>query len=129
MLFNIPVLNNHLMHHYYLHESNTKSTIMKYPAIITAVLTATTLSLSAQEKMKPEETEVWGPLPKVVTLATATSAPSDAIVLFDGKNLDQWVQADDKSPAKWTVANNQLSLISSMAILKPNDLLAIISCI
>ncbi len=102
---------------------------MKYPAIITAFLTATTLSLSAQEKMKPEETEVWGPLPKVVTPATATSAPSDAIVLFDGKNLDQWVQADDKSPAKWTVANNQLSLISSMAILKPNDLLAIISCI
>src|SRR5450432_3702882 len=55
---------------------------------------------------KPEDTEVWQPEPKVVTPgATPTAAPSDAIVLFDGKNLDEWVSAQDRSaPAKWTVA-------------------------
>jgi hypothetical protein len=37
-------------------------------------------------------------------------APSDAIVLFDGKNLDEWVSAQDKSPAKWIVADGVLTV-------------------
>ncbi|MBV9226866.1 MAG: DUF1080 domain-containing protein, partial [Acidobacteriaceae bacterium] len=66
-------------------------------------LLAMAAPLSAQ---KPEDTEVWEPVPKVVTPgATCTAAPSDAIVLFDGKNLDEWVSNKDKSPAQWTVAN------------------------
>ncbi len=62
-------------------------------------------SLSAQQAApKPEETEVWEPVPNIVTPgATDGAAPSDAIILFDGKNLDQWVSAQDKSPARWIV--------------------------
>lgn len=57
-------------------------------------------------QMKPEQTEVWKPVPAVVTPgATCGAAPSDAIVLFDGKNLDQWVTVQDHSPAKWSVHN------------------------
>jgi hypothetical protein len=60
---------------------------------------------------KPEDTEVWEPVPKVVTPgATCTAPPSDAIILFDGKNLDEWVSAQDKSPAKWTVADGILTV-------------------
>jgi hypothetical protein len=60
---------------------------------------------------KPEDTEVWEPVPKVVTPgATPGAAPSDAIVLFDGKNLDEWVSARDKSPAKWTVADGVMTV-------------------
>jgi hypothetical protein len=55
---------------------------------------------------KPADTEVWGPEPRIVTPgASDAAAPSDAIVLFDGKNLDQWVSARDSSAAKWNVAN------------------------
>ena len=55
---------------------------------------------------KPEATEVWQPVPKVVTPGVTVGAPpSDAVVLFDGKNLDDWVSVRDQSPAKWTVAN------------------------
>ncbi len=56
---------------------------------------------------RPEDTEVWTPVPRVVTPgATEGAPPSDAIVLFDGKNLDQWVAAKDaSSPAGWKVAN------------------------
>src|SRR6202007_1083210 len=51
---------------------------------------------------KPEDTEVWEPVPAIVTPGVTDSAPpSDAIVLFDGKNLDAWVSAQDHSPAKW----------------------------
>jgi hypothetical protein len=60
-------------------------------------------------KPKPEETEVWTPVPPVVTpspdQATPTPAPSDAIVLFDGKNLDEWVNVKGQTPATWTVAD------------------------
>jgi hypothetical protein len=60
---------------------------------------------------KPEDTEVWEPVPKVVTPgANNTAPPSDAIVLFDGKNLDEWVSNKDKSPAQWSVANGVLTV-------------------
>src|SRR5258705_12591637 len=60
---------------------------------------------------KPEDTEVWDPVPKVVTPGANNAAPpSDAIVLFDGKSLDEWVSAEDKAPAKWTVANGVLTV-------------------
>jgi hypothetical protein len=60
---------------------------------------------------KPEDTEVWVPEPKVVTPgATNTAPPSDAIVLFDGKNLEEWVSTQDKTPAKWIVANGVLTV-------------------
>jgi hypothetical protein len=76
---------------------------MKYSLLITALLAGTAFMANAQQA-KPEDTETWEPVPKVVTPgASVGEAPSDAIVLFDGKNLDQWVQNKDKSPAKWDV--------------------------
>ena len=30
--------------------------------------------------------------------------------LFDGKNLDEWVSAQDKSPARWTVADGAMTV-------------------
>ncbi len=48
----------------------------------------------ASSAARPEDTEVWEPVPAVVTpAATDAAPPSDAIVLFDGKNLDQWVSS------------------------------------
>jgi hypothetical protein len=60
---------------------------------------------------KPQDTEVWEPEPKVVTPGTPDSAPpSDAIILFDGKNLDQWVDTADRSPANWIVTNGAMTV-------------------
>ena len=51
--------------------------------------------------MKPEMTEIWEPEVTVVTPGkTSADAPSDAIILFDGKDLSQWVSAKDGSPAQ-----------------------------
>ena len=69
------------------------------------------LLLAQQPKPKPEDTEVWEPVPAVVTPgATCGAPPSDAIVLFDGKNLDQWVSAQDHTPAKWIVADGIMTV-------------------
>jgi len=79
-----------------------------------AILIAAAAPLSAQTAPaapKPQDTEVWEPVPKVVTPgANNTAPPSDAIVLFDGKNLDGWVSTKDKSPANWIVADGVLTV-------------------
>lgn len=64
------------------------------------------------QKMTPEMTETWEPEPQVVTPgATSAAAPSDAILLFDGKSLDKWVSTNNPaSPAKWTVANGAFTV-------------------
>ena len=61
--------------------------------------------------MKPQDTEVWEPEPKVVTPGAVDSAPpSDAIVLFDGKNLDEWVLTRGKAPADWIVKDGVMTV-------------------
>ena len=62
---------------------------------------------------KPEDTERWTPVPVIVAPGAPASdrPPADAIVLFDGENLDQWVATRDKSPAKWTVADRVMMVV------------------
>ena len=65
-------------------------------------------------KPGPKDTEVWEPVPPVVTPGATNSAPpSDAIILFDGTNLDQWVSVKDKSPADWKVADGVITVVKS----------------
>src|SRR3954470_18814962 len=63
---------------------------------------------------KPEETEIFAPqapLPKVVKPGkTFDIAPSDAIVLFDGKSLDEWVSTRGKTPAKWVLTDGVMTV-------------------
>ena len=72
---------------------------MKNFTLLLLALAAGSVTANAQEKkypeqmpMRPEMTEYWTPQPKhVVPGNRATqSAPSDAIVLFDGKDLSKW---------------------------------------
>lgn len=65
----------------------------------------------AQEMTKPQDTEQWTPRPAVVAPGVTDAAPpSDAIVLFDGRGLDEWVATRDKGPAGWTVADGLLTV-------------------
>lgn len=52
-------------------------------------------------KMKPAEIEVWEPKVPVVIPGSNNAPPSDAIVLFDGTHLNQWVNAKDSTEANW----------------------------
>ncbi len=77
-----------------------------------AALAILAVPLFAQQPAaKPQDTEVWEPVPKIVTPgATDSAPPSDAIILFDGKNLDEWVSAQDHTPARWFVADGVMTV-------------------
>jgi 2-keto-4-pentenoate hydratase/2-oxohepta-3-ene-1,7-dioic acid hydratase in catechol pathway len=56
------------------------------------------------------------PLPPVVNPGppgAPTPPPSDAVVLFDGKSLDNWHRIQDKTPARWRVANGYMEVVRS----------------
>lgn len=82
---------------------------MTTPSVVLAA--AIGLMAAAPAQNRPEDTEAWTPTPATVQPAsTAGQAPSDAIVLFDRDNLDQWVSAKDKSAAGWTVDGGVLTV-------------------
>ena len=61
----------------------------------------------------PKLTEVYSPVPPVVSPGkNCGDAPSDAIILFDGRNLDAWRSVKDTTaPAGWTVADGVLTVV------------------
>ncbi|MBS1509810.1 MAG: DUF1080 domain-containing protein [Bacteroidetes bacterium] len=75
-------------------------------------ITGAVYSSAAQQEVDPKLTEVWSPEPAKVTPGkTNTDAPSDAIVLFNGKNLDEWVSTKDTAkPAGWTVGKGMVTV-------------------
>ena len=76
---------------------------MRYKIILSCLLTGS--FFLAHSQTLPVEKDIFEPEPKVVTPGRAfVDPPSDAIVLFDGKNLDSWVSATDRSkPTQWEV--------------------------
>lgn len=67
-----------------------------------AISMAGSAGASAQDD--PKATEQWEPVPKVVTPGAKENAPpSDAVVLFDGRDLSGWEASKDHSPARWKV--------------------------
>ncbi len=107
-------------------------TSVKYSLAVAALFAATSLfaqtpaapqgagrqgAPGASGAPKPQDTEVWSPEPKVVTPgATAGAPPSDAIILFDGKNMDEWVQNNDKSPCKWLLADGVMTVVKARGV-------------
>ncbi|MEM6700343.1 MAG: DUF1080 domain-containing protein [Bacteroidota bacterium] len=67
------------------------------------------ISACAQKTLPPEATEVWEPVPRVVTPGMKNAPPSDAIVLFDGKNFDEWQHLNGKA-VQWTTDGTAMTV-------------------
>src|SRR5258708_30102561 len=82
---------------------------------------------AAQVDPKWEIHDRNGPVPVVVTPGTASTQdapgkpPSDAIVLFDGKDLSQWAVKKDGSPAKWKVENGYVEVVAKTGDMRTKD--------
>lgn len=56
---------------------------------------------SGEEPTKPEETEIYDPVPPTVNPTGKNGVPGDAIILFDGSNLEGWIHTKDSTAADW----------------------------
>jgi hypothetical protein len=81
--------------------------------ISAAIVSAAIPSAKAQQPQQdPKATEVWEPVPRVVTPGEGSRPPSDAIVLFDGRDLSEWASADG-GPAKWKVDDKAVTVVKN----------------
>lgn len=86
--------------------------VMKLKTV--TILTMASLISASSFGQHPDHTatEFYTPVPPVVTPGKIPGdAPSDAIILFDGKSLDGWVSTKDTTkPAAWTVSKGILTV-------------------
>jgi hypothetical protein len=66
-----------------------------------------------------EETEVWEPVPAVISVP-ANGIPSDAISLFNGKDLNQW-QGAEGGVAKWKIVDGALVVVPKTGDIKTKE--------
>jgi hypothetical protein len=64
-------------------------------------------------------TEVWDPVPSVISV-NENAIPSDAIVLFDGKDLNQW-QGAEQGSAKWRLIDNAMEVVPKTGDIKTKE--------
>ncbi len=60
------------------------------------------------------------PAPPVITPGTDSTAPSDAIVLFNGTDLSKWTSGDG-GPAKWVVRDGYMEAVKGSGPVKTAD--------
>lgn len=83
--------------------------VKKIALLLTTIMIAST---TFAQDGDPKATEFYSPVPKIITPGKVSSdAPADAIILFGGKNLDEWVSTSDTTkPAGWVVAKNVMNV-------------------
>jgi hypothetical protein len=60
-----------------------------------------------EEPTKPEGTEIWEPKPRIVSVDVSTRIPSDALVLFDGSDFNEWISATDSTTVNWNLNSDK----------------------
>lgn len=82
------------------------------------VSTAGMGQVQPRDSFDPKVTEVWDLKPKKVAAgSSAGEAPSDAIVLFDGKDLSKWSKMDG-SDARWEVKDGAVTVVKGAGDIK-----------
>ncbi len=75
-------------------------------AVLAATLPMGLLACAAEKSSRWQIHDPTRPLPPVVVPADQCGQPpSDAVILFDGKDLSAWQSSKDGGPAKWKVEN------------------------
>jgi len=70
-----------------------------------------------QTEVDPKLTEQWEPVPPVITPGLGSAPPSDAIVLFSGKDLSEWQHLDRGAP-KWSVSDGAFTVVNGSGNLR-----------
>lgn len=91
---------------------------MNYRAVILFFLISFSYATAvrADSLLPASVTEQWTPVPPVIT-SPAGGVPSDAVILFDGKNADAWAPVMPGSKG-WQVADGALVIVPKSGFLR-----------
>lgn len=84
----------------------TRPLLMAVGLLATAAVSAQANSDPARD---PAKTEVWTPVPASVATPPG-GAPSDAVVLFDGRDVSAW-ESEQGGRVPWSVADGALTVV------------------
>jgi hypothetical protein len=103
----------------YFSFSSTDPIMKRLIVFALCAVSATALGQGkTRDSMDPTVTEVWDLKPKKVTPGTNTGeAPSDAIVIFDGKDLSKWSNLAG-ADAKWEVKDGAFTVVKGAGDIK-----------
>src|SRR5258708_36394541 len=97
-----------------------------FSSLSTAILLSLAQLSVAQAPIKWKIHDLNRPLPPIVDPGTSSTqerpgrAPSDAVVLFDGKDLSKW-SAEDGMAAKWRVENGYMEVGAKTGYISTRD--------
>lgn len=80
--------------------------------LLTVFIALLSFALQAQERA------VFEPVPVRVAPSANGAPPSDAIVLFDGGNLDAWNRTADDGPARWRIEDGAMTVEQGVGTIK-----------
>lgn len=101
---------------------NTKSSFRFAEHLLLAFFTGTLVAIPSSRCLAQPDPN-WidhdrnRPMPPVITPAQPGKAPSDAVVLFDGKDLSHWVSMDG-SPTKWIVKDGYMECVKGSGYIR-----------
>src|ERR1051326_8697076 len=86
--------------------------------VLVVVILSVSIKAQVREVGDPKLSEVWQPEPRVITPGkTSQDAPSDAIVLFSGRDLSQWQDAKG-GDAKWKLKDDYWQIAPGTRIIQ-----------
>jgi hypothetical protein len=89
------------------------------PITIFIFLTLYNLNFS-QDKSTP--TEVWEPIPQKIEAYDFSKPPSDAIMLFDGKDFSNWVTQYSNESPKWKInSDGSMTVVNGTGGIKTKE--------
>ena len=88
---------------------NLRSTIKNISFLILGIA-AFLFSIQCDGQDNKESTAIWGQDPVVITPGNENAPPSDAIVLLDGTNLDEW-ESTKGGEAKWKLEDGGMTVV------------------
>ncbi len=82
--------------------------LFKYTFLVSPLIVVLMSFEAKSQKVTPESLEVWEPAAPLVTPGKGELPPSDAVVLFNGKDLNEWVGKGGE--VKWTLKDGAMTV-------------------
>ncbi len=91
--------------------------------LVSVAVSILTIAITLVTSNAADNREVWEPVPPLVNTSMvntdlAGAAPANAIILFDGNDLDVWHTAEDEMAANWEISEGVATVRRGMGTIK-----------